>query len=201
MKNWMLSLGVVLAAVPALAQKTAAEVGKPAPAFTLTSHEGKKVSLADHKGKTVVLEWFNNECPYVKKHYDSGNMQELQAKNRAGDVVWLTINSSAPGKQGHLKADEAKKLHQERKMAGVLLLDPTGEVGKRYGAKTTPHMYIIDKEGKLVYAGAIDSDSSSDPKTIATAQNYVTQALAELSGGKPVATATTKPYGCAVKYE
>ncbi|MFN7728710.1 MAG: thioredoxin family protein [Bdellovibrio sp.] len=179
-----------------------AEIGKAAPGFKLTGADGKEHSLSQYKGKTVVLEWFNNECPYVKKHYDVGNMQKLQTEAAAKGTVWLTINSSAPGKQGHLTTDAAAKLRTERKMANTsLLLDPKGTVGSLYGAKTTPHMYVIDPKGVLAYAGAIDSDSSADPKTIAGANNYVSEALAAVAEGKAVKTTTTKPYGCSVKYE
>jgi peroxiredoxin len=185
-------------ATPALA---APEIGKPAPAFTATDSNGKTHSLADFKGKTVVLEWTNPECPYVVKHYDSKNMQKLQADYTAKDIVWLSINSSAEGKQGNMNGEKANAYVAEKGgKATAYLLDPTGEVGKLYDAKTTPHMFVIDKDGTLVYAGAIDDNDSSKPEDAATAKNYVTAALDSVLAGKPVETAQTKPYGCSVKY-
>lgn len=176
--------------------------GEAAPDFSLKSAQGADVKLSQYKGKTIVMEWFNNDCPYVKKHYDSGNMQKLQAQATVDGTVWLTIVSSAPGKQGHVEAAAAQKIVADRKAnMTALLLDPQGEVGRRYAAKTTPHMYVIDSKGVLVYQGAIDSNSSSDPKTIAGATNYVTEALKAVKAGQPVATASTKPYGCSVKYK
>ncbi|HRK07164.1 MAG TPA: redoxin domain-containing protein [Pseudobdellovibrionaceae bacterium] len=196
--------GVVIALSAAFGSTALAQVknGEAAPDFTLKSAAGADVKLSDYKGKTVVLEWFNNDCPYVKKHYDSGHMQKLQTQETAEGTVWLTIVSSAPGEQGHLEAAAAQKLVGERKAKmTAFLLDPKGEVGRRYAAKTTPHMYIIDSKGVLVYQGAIDSNSSSDPKTIAGATNYVTEALREVKAGQSVKTANTKPYGCSVKYK
>lgn len=196
--------GVLIAISAGLATSAAAQVknGEAAPDFTLKSAAGVDVKLSQYKGKTVVLEWFNNDCPYVKKHYDSGHMQKLQEQATTEGTVWLTIVSSAPGEQGHLEAAAAQKLVGERKAKmTAFLLDPKGEVGRRYAAKTTPHMYIIDAKGMLVYQGAIDSNSSSDPKTIAGATNYVTEALRDVKAGQAVKTASTKPYGCSVKYK
>jgi len=180
-----------------------ADVGSSAPAFTGTTSNGETVSLADFAGKTVVLEWTNDGCPFVKKHYATppANMQSLQASAVADDVVWLTVISSRPGSQGHVSPDKANELTSTRGAAPAhVILDESGDIGRLYGAKTTPHMYIVTPEGKLVYDGAIDSIPSAKVEDIAKAENYVTAALADLSAGKPVATPTTKPYGCAVKY-
>jgi len=179
----------------------APEVGKPAPEFTGTDTNGKSHKLSDFKGKTVVLEWHNNECPYVVKHYDSGNMQKLQGEYTAKDVVWLTIVSSAQGKQGYKTAEESNALIEQQKAKSTArIIDADGTIGKLYDAKTTPHMFVIDKEGTLVYAGAIDSDSSFKPEAIEGATNYVKAALDSLAEGKPVEMASTQPYGCSVKY-
>lgn len=178
-----------------------AKVGSPAPDFTTIDSNGVTHSLSNFKGKKVVLEWFNNECPYVVKHYDSKNMQALQKKYTAQDIVWLTINSSAPGKQGHVDGAAANALIKEHESAQTaFLLDADGTIGKLYGARTTPHMYIIDEAGVLQYAGAIDSNSSSRQSTIADATNYVTSALNNLAANKAVDPANTEPYGCSVKY-
>lgn len=180
---------------------SAATVGQPAPAFQLVDSTGKTHSLADYKGKTVVLEWTNHECPFVKKHYGSGNMQAQQKQATADGVVWLTVNSSAPGKQGNVDGAAAEKVRKDaRAVQTAYLLDPTGATGRAYGAKTTPHMYIIDPQGVLRYAGGIDSIQSADASDIKKATQYVPQALAELSAGKPVSVAVTRPYGCSVKY-
>jgi peroxiredoxin len=185
----------------AAAAAASAKVGQPAPAFTLVDSTGKKRSLADYRGKTVVLEWTNHGCPFVKKHYGSGNMQKQQREATAKGVVWLSINSSAPGKQGHVDGAGAEKVRQDAKAAQTAyLLDPTGTVGRTYGAKTTPHMYVIDPKGVLRYAGGIDSIESSDVDDIAKATQYVPKALAELAAGKPVSVSVTRPYGCSVKY-
>ena len=179
----------------------AATVGQPAPAFTLTDSKGQTHSLADFKGKTVVLEWTNHECPFVKKHYGAENMQAQQGSAASDGVVWLTINSGAPGKQGHVDAATAERIHGEHKAAqAAYLFDPQGQVGRAYGAKTTPHMYVIDPTGVLRYAGAIDSIPSADQDDIPKATQYVSSALAELAAGKPVGTPVTQPYGCSVKY-
>lgn len=181
----------------------AANVGEPAPAFKgVDVISGKEVSNATLKGKTAVLEWTNPGCPFVKKFYGAGAMQKFQAAAVKDGVVWVSINSSAAGKEGHMKDAAAAKasIAEHKHASSHYVLDHDGAIGKAYGAKTTPHMYIIDKDGKLVYQGAIDSDSSADSAAIAKATNYVTTALAEIKAGKPVTTATTKPYGCGVKY-
>ncbi len=180
----------------------APEVGEPAPGFTAMDTQGTEHSLSDFKGKYVVLEWFNHECPYVRKHYDTKNMQSLQEKYTEKGVVWLAINSSAPGKQGHLtKESGSERIAEEGAEPTALLLDPEGEVGKLYDAKTTPHMYIINPEGTLVYAGAIDDDSSSRKSAVESATNYVAANLDALMEGNAVKVAKTEPYGCSVKYQ
>jgi peroxiredoxin len=178
------------------------KVGEPAPAFTATDMNGKSRSLAEFKGKYVVLEWHNQSCPFVKKHYESGNMQKLQKDLTGKGAVWLSVISSAPGKQGHVTVEEEKAyLAAQKAMPTDVLFDPEGTVGKAYGAKTTPHMYLIDDKGILVYAGAIDDNPSSDAADAATAKNYVRAAYEEAAAGKPVTTASTAPYGCGVKYK
>lgn len=177
-----------------------AKVGQPAPTFTLKDADGKTRSLADFKGRTVVLEWNNPACPFVKKHY-SGNMQKQQGDATAQEVVWLTINSSAPGKQGSLDASGAKQvIARTGSKQTAYLLDSPGEVGHLYGAKTTPHMFVIDGTGTVRYAGAIDSIPSADKDDLAKATQYVPQALADLKSGQPVRVASAQPYGCSVKY-
>ncbi len=179
----------------------AAAVGETAPDFQLPDSNGKQQSLKSFRGKYVVLEWFNEGCPYVKKHYESGSMQKLQKDFAAKGVDWLNIISSAPGKQGHGTAPEVNAKRQAWAISSqATLLDPDGTVGRLYGAKTTPHLFIINPEGKIVYMGAIDDKPSSDQADLATAKNYVSTALAEAMSGKPVAVATTIPYGCSVKY-
>jgi len=183
------------------AAMAAVEVGKPAPDFTLTDSNGKSHSLSDFKGKKVVLEWHNPECPFVKKHYNPGNMQKQQAEATKNGVVWLTINSGAAGKQGHLDGAAANAyLAKSSSAPSGYLIDASGSAGKSYGAKTTPHMYVIDAEGVLRYVGAIDSNSSADSSDIASATQYVPQALAQLASGAAVSTPVTQPYGCSVKY-
>ncbi|MBF2052940.1 MAG: thioredoxin family protein [Candidatus Sericytochromatia bacterium] len=175
--------------------------GTQAPDFSLPGHDGKSYSLSQFKGKHVVLEWFNNDCPYVEKHYGAGNMQQLQKKYTGQGVVWLTIASSAPGKQGHLTAEAAKKVMAARKASpSTVLLDPSGKVGKLYAAQTTPHMYIIDPTGKLVYQGAIDDKPSARPTSLSTATPLFANALDAALAGKAIVMAKNKPYGCAVKY-
>ncbi len=180
----------------------ALDVGTQAPAFSLPGASGQVVNLAALKGRTVVLEWLNHGCPFVRKHYDSGNMQALQRKYTDKGVVWLSVVSSAPGKQGHVDVNGAKtEKAQNKSAASDILLDPTGKVGQIYGAKTTPHMYVIDKDGVLVYQGAIDSRPSTDQADVKGAVNFVAAALdATLAGRKP-AQAETKAYGCGVKYQ
>ena len=183
---------------PALAQLP---VGKAAPDFRLPDVNGRAVSLSDFRGKTVVLEWSNPECPTVKKHYESGNMQKTQAAATAENVVWLTINSSAQGNQGYLTATEAKALTSSQpSRRTAYLLDPAGTVGRTYGAKTTPHMYIINSSGTLVYNGGIDDKPTQAQEDIPGARNHILAALSELRAGKPVSVATSRPYGCSVKY-
>lgn len=193
----LLALALAAAAPAAFAK---AKVGEAAPAFTLTDADGKSHSLADFKGKTVVLEWHNPECPFVKKHY-SGNMQGQQKDATGKEVVWLTVNSGAAGKQGSLDGAAAKAYIADKSAAPTAyLMDASGDTGRAYDAKTTPHMYVIDGDGTLRYAGAIDSKPTADTADIASATQYVSQALAELSSGKPVSTPVTQPYGCSVKY-
>jgi len=176
-------------------------VGTNAPDFSVTDSKGKTQSVSQYKGKYVVLEWFNPECPFVKKHYDSGNMQKLQEELTGKDIVWLTIDSSGPGKQGHLTAEQAnQKITQLKMKSTALVLDADGQAGQTYGAKTTPHMFVINPEGKIVYEGAIDSRNSANAADIPSSTNYVKVALEESLAGKPVSTATKKPYGCSVKY-
>jgi hypothetical protein len=189
---------VAVLAAPAAA---APVVGQPAPNFKLADTNGKPVTLADFRGKTVVLEWSNPECPFVKKHYSSGNMQKAQAAAARDGVVWLTINSSAPGKQGHVNGGQAKSfVAKAGARPAAYLLDPRGVVGKVYAAKTTPHMYIVNKAGTLVYAGGIDDKPTPNPADVNGARNHVLAALSELKAGKPVSVATSRPYGCSVKY-
>jgi hypothetical protein len=193
-----LSLATILVAAPALA---AATVGQPAPAFTATDASGKPVSLADYRGRTVVLEWHNPECPFVKKFYEPGAMQKLQTDARSQGVVWLTVNSGAPGKQGALSPAAATQYMKSQGMAAAAYVpDAKGGIGRAYGAQTTPHMYVIDPKGTLVYAGGIDDTPTADPADIGRARNYVTAALADLKAGRSVETATSRPYGCSVKY-
>ena len=180
--------------------------GEKAPGFKLTNHEGSEVSLDQFKGKYVVLEWYNEGCPFVRKHYDAKNMQLTQdkAKNEKikESVVWLTINSSAKGKQGHIAnpKEAFKTIKRENMLASHLLLDTNGTVGRAYEAKTTPHMYIINPKGQLVYNGAIDSNSSPNPAVIKSSKNYILGALTDIKESRKIASAKTKPYGCSVKY-
>lgn len=179
-----------------------AEIGEPAPAFTAKASSGKTVSLEQYKGKYVVLEWWNEGCPFVKKHYNSGNMQATQKWAKEKGVVWLTVVSSAEGKQGYLTADEANARFKERNMASeAILLDPEGTLGHLYGAKTTPHMFVIDPKGTLIYNGAIDDKPTTDLADVKTAKNYVKAAIDEAMAGKEVSTPTSRPYGCSMKYK
>ena len=198
----LLRAGLLTAGFFAASLLGAATVGQPAPAFTLTDLDGKAHSLSDYKGKTLVLEWVNPECPFVVKHYDkSGNIPATQKAAVADGVVWLQINSAAAGKQGDFDAEKAKAWQAKNKVAATAYLrDADGKVGKAYDAKTTPHIFIVNAEGVLVYNGAIDSIRSGNPEDIAKAENYVKSALAAIKEGKPVANATTQPYGCSVKY-
>jgi len=179
----------------------APQPGQTAPNFSLTDIQGQKHSLADYKGKYIVLEWNNPECPFVHKHYDSGNMPKLQQEERAKGVVWLTINSAAADRQGDLPSTDIKKfLATEHADPTAYLRDPNGAVGQLYGAKTTPDMYVINPDGKLIYSGAIDNRPTPNPADIPGATNYVRAALDQSMSGKPVAVATSRPYGCSVKY-
>ena len=177
-------------------------VSSAAPDFSLTDASGKTHSLSQYKGKTVVLEWFNPECPFVKKHYGSGNMQKLQEEYTGKGIVWLTIDSNAPGTEGNLSPEQAEKITTAWKThQTALLLDPEGKAGQAYGAKNTPNMVIINPEGKIAYEGAIDSKATPNPADIPTSTNYVKTALDESLAGKPVSNPKTKPYGCSVKYK
>ena len=177
-------------------------VGSAAPDFSLTDAKGKTHSLSQYKGKYVVLEWFNPECPFVKKHYGGGNMQKLQEEYTGKGVVWLTIDSNAPGTEGNLTSEQAmQKMTEWKTHQTSLLLDPEGKAGRAYGAKNTPNMVVINPEGKLIYEGAIDSKATPNPADIPNSTNYVKVALDESLAGKPVTTANTRPYGCSVKYK
>lgn len=179
----------------------AATVGAPAPDFSLPDASGSMHGLSDYKGKTVVLEWNNPECPFVKKHYSSGNIPKQQADATGQGIVWLTINSGADGKQGHVDGSGANAfLAQYNAKPSAYLFDTDGKVGHAYGAKTTPHLYVIDDKGTLRYMGGIDSIASTDKEDLAKATQYVPQVLAELKAGKAVSVATSQPYGCGVKY-
>lgn len=179
----------------------AARVGQPAPAFQAVDVEGKTRNLQEFAGKTVILEWTNHDCPYVRKHYNSATMQTLQKDMAKEGIVWLSVISSPPGEQGYVEAAKAKELTVQRDAAPAgILLDPKSQVARAYGAQTTPHMYIIDPKGTLAYMGAIDDKPSSNPASLSGAKSYVRQAVAELKAGKPVSEASTKAYGCAVKY-
>lgn len=191
-------LAALLSAPLVLAAQT---VGQPAPAFSAVDATGKPVSLADFKGRTVVLEWVNPGCPFVKKHYGAGNMQSTQKAAATDGVVWLTVSSTNPGSADYKKPAELAAWMQSQNAAATrVVMDDSGSNGKAWAAKTTPHMYIVDKDGKLAYAGAIDSIPSAKADDIPKATNYVTQALGEIKAGKPVSKPSTAPYGCSVKY-
>jgi peroxiredoxin len=192
---------MAFAVMAVAAMAAAVEIGAKAPGFTLKDIKGNEHTLAAYAGRIVVLEWTNHGCPFVKKHYGPGNMQALQEKYTGKDVVWLSICSSALGKQGHFTAEAwAGMAHELKEKASAILLDEDGAVGRLYGAKTTPHMFVIDKEGSLAYQGAIDDDRSFDPKKVEGAKNYVAAAIDALLKGEKVETAETAPYGCSVKY-
>ena len=196
-------LGLAAASLPLFAgtAHAAAEIGQPAPAFTAQGADGKPVSLAGFKGKTVVLEWTNHECPFVVKHYESGNIPQLQKEFTAKGAVWLQVISSAPDKQGHVDGPSALKINAFRNAApSGIVLDPDGKIGKAYGAQTTPHLFIVDPAGQLAYKGGIDSIPSASKADIARADNYVKLAFADLAAGRKLAHASTKPYGCSIKY-
>ena len=200
-----LSLGAVAlslaASCPVLARETVAP-GQPAPDFTARDTGGREVRLSSFKGKIVVLEWTNHDCPYVKKHYGTGNMQSLQKDATGQGVIWLTISSSSTGAQGHVNGLEAEKLTSDRKaVPTAFLLDHDGRVGRLYGATATPHMYVIDKSGVLAYMGAIDDKPSTNRDDVPIARNYVREALGAVQNGQPVKTASTRVYGCTIKYQ
>lgn len=192
-------LGLALTIImPAAA---APDIGKPAPDFTIADSAGVPHTLSAYRGKTVILEWTNHGCPYVRRHYDTGNMQALQKETTGQGMIWLSVISSAPGTQGHVSGPEADALTEQRGAAPTaVLLDPAGKVGRLYDARTTPHMYVIDPEGTLVYQGAIDDRPYASHAETAQARNHVRNALAQMAAGKPVDPAVTRPYGCSVKY-
>ncbi len=191
-----------LALVPLTGLAQAPKIGQPAPAFTATDDHGGTRSLSDYKGKFVVLEWHNNGCPYVQKHYNSKNMQTLQRDWTTKGVVWLTIISSAPGTQGYVTPEQSQAFAARAGMASTaVLLDPKGDIGHLYDARTTPQMFVIDKTGVLVYDGAIDDRPTADSSSLTGARNYVVAALTEGLAGKAVTTPTSVPYGCTVKYK
>jgi alkyl hydroperoxide reductase subunit AhpC len=186
----------------AAASLAAPQIGQPAPDFTAEDTNGEAITLSDLAGQQVILEWTNHQCPFVGKHYSSGNMQTLQKETTAEGVVWLSIISSAPGEQGYVTAAEANALTESRDaVPTAVILDPEGEIGRLYGARTTPHMFVIDGEGTLQYMGAIDSIPSAQTSDLESAENYVRSALAELEAGDTVSTPATQPYGCTVKYK
>jgi peroxiredoxin len=180
---------------------SAATVGAPAPSFSAVDNQGKTHKLGDYKGKFVVLEWHNQGCPYVRKHYGGANMQALQKEWTAKGVVWLSVVSSAPGQQGYVTPEESQAFVRAQKAApSAVLLDPSGDLGHAYGAKTSPHMFVIDPDGVVIYNGAIDDKPTTDQADLQGARNYVSAALNEAMNDKPVTTASTQPYGCGVKY-
>jgi peroxiredoxin len=190
---------IALSGAPALAKP---EVGKPAPEFKAVDANGKVWTLAELRGKTVVLEWTNDGCPYVQKHYNTGNMQALQKAAAADGVIWLSVISSAEGQQGHVDGKGANKLTESRGAApAAVILDPNGEMGRVFSAEVTPHMYIINAEGVLAFMGGIDDKPAASPDSVKGAKNYVTLALAEIKAGKPVSEPVTRAYGCTIKYK
>src|SRR5436305_8401239 len=200
MKTLLLALSSLVATT--LFAADSPPVGAAAPDFSLPDASGKSHSLSEYKGKYVVLEWFNSECPFVKKHYGSGNMQKLQAEFTGKGIVWLTVDSNAPGLEGYLTAEQANtKMAEWKTKQTALVLDPDGKAGRSYGAKNTPHMFVINPEGKIVYEGAIDSKPTPNPSDIASSTNYVKAALDESLAGKTVTTPSSRPYGCSVKYK
>ena len=201
-RNLMLAAAATLvAAGAATAQGAGPVIGQPAPNFSAPDADGKARSLSQYRGKTVVLEWTNHDCPYVKKHY-SGNMQSLQREATRDGVVWLSIVSSAPGQQGHITGAQAKQLTASRGASPrAVLLDPSGDVGRLYGAKTTPHMFVINPQGRLVYAGGIDDVATNKVEDLKRAKPLVRLALADVKAGRAVAIPASRPYGCAVKYK
>lgn len=193
---------VAATALAATTARTEIQPGRLAPDFTLKDSTGKEVKLSSFKGKTVVLEWTNHECPYVRKHYETSTMQTLQKDASKDGVVWLTLISSAPGQQGHVNGLEAEKLTADRKAAPTaVLFDPTGKVGKAYEARVTPHMFVIDKDGMLRYQGGIDDKPSANHADVKTAKPYVREALAAVKAGATPNPAVTRAYGCSIKYQ
>jgi peroxiredoxin len=202
MKTKLVVTALTTLAAGALYAADVPPVGSAAPDFSAPDANGKAQSLAEYKGKYVVLEWFNPECPFVKKHYGGGNMQKLQDEFTGKGIVWLTIDSNAPGTEGSITAEQAKKIMDSWKTKQTaLVLDPESKIAKLYGAKNTPNMVIINPEGKIVYEGAIDSKATPNPADIPSSTNYVKAALDESLAGKPVSNSQTKPYGCSVKYK
>ena len=199
--NVLASLMLSLSLVAGTAVGATASVGQPAPAFSVSDAAGKAVSLADFRGRTVVLEWVNPECPYVRKHYGSANMQATQKGATATGVVWLAVNSTHPS-HGDFKTPAAMNswTQQQGAAPSATLMDSDGKVGRAYGARTTPHMYVIDAKGTLVYAGGIDDKPSANPADVKTAKNFVNAALVDMRAGRPVAQPVTRAYGCSVKY-
>ncbi len=196
-----LATALVASVAFSLALQSAPSSGSHAPDFTATTIIGEKISLSGLRGKPVVLEWTNHQCPYVRKHYSSGNMQKTQRALTEGGAVWISIISSAPGKQGYVSATEAQQLTTARgSYADHVVLDPGGIIGKLYGAKTTPHMFIVDESGTLLYQGAIDDIPSASRRSLKDATNLVLAAWADMVAGTPVRRPATKPYGCTVKY-
>ncbi|HME38797.1 MAG TPA: redoxin domain-containing protein [Steroidobacteraceae bacterium] len=196
-----LAVAVMVFGLAAPALCSALQIGQPAPDFTATDSKGTALTLSQYRGKTVVLEWTNADCPYTRKHYISGNMQSVQALAQKNGVVWLSVISSAPGKQGYVKGPGADALTRSRSaVPTAVLLDPTGTIGRLYGAKTTPHMFVIDKNGALQYMGGIDSIATADVSDIPRAEPYLKEAMLAVAQGSPVAHAVTTPYGCSVKY-
>jgi len=202
MKTKLILTAITTLTTGALYASDVPPVGSAAPDFSAPDASGKTQSLSEYKGKYVVLEWFNPECPFVKKHYGSDNMQKLQAEYTGKGVVWLTVDSNAPGTEGNINAEQAQKIMKQwNTRQTALLLDPESKIAKLYGAKNTPNMVIISPEGKIVYEGAIDSKATPNPADIPSSTNYVKNALDESLAGKPVSNAQTKPYGCSVKYK
>lgn len=195
------TIAAFLAIAAAAPAEAAPATGAPAPQFTGTDANGATHRLSDYAGKIVVLEWTNNLCPFVQKHYNSGNMQRIQKEARAKGVVWFSVVSSAPGKEGYVTPKQAREIVQQRgaQPTGVIL-DASGDLGRTYGAKTSPHMFVIDAQQRLVYQGAIDDKPTTDPASLQTARNYVREALASVEAGRQVAVPETTPYGCSVKY-
>ena len=202
MNKFVATLLAVSMAVLVSAAQAAVAPGQAAPEFSLVDINGKVQKLSDYRGKYVVLEWFNSECPFVQKHYESGNMQALQARYTQKGVAWLGINSTSPRHSNYRDPARSQAILKEWKSAPTaFVLDPDGKVGKQYGARTTPHMYVINPKGTLVYVGGIDDRPSTSQRDIAAAKNLVAAALDESLSGKPVGTPSAMPYGCSVKYD